>query len=120
MVYSGDANTFRGQAILIRIVVLLLFYCSTIAGELDDQVIEKEPANFCQDWQAELDNEKLVKENPNDKALIKLVALRAGLCYLVGKKIVDFDLAVDLFDAEQHNEAFKRMEEEREDSINGA
>lgn len=105
---------------LIRTALFLMFCSSALAGELDDQVIEKEPVNFCNDWQAQLDNEELVKKNPNDMALIKLVALRAGLCYLIGKKLVDFDLAVDVFDVEQHGEVFKRMEEERKDSKSGA
>ncbi len=97
-----------------RIVLCVLFCSGAVAGELEDRVIrDDEQVNFCLDKQAELNNEKLAIDHPKDKELVKLVALRAGLCYLVGKKIVDFELAVDLFNAEKQAEILRRLQNEQ-------
>ncbi len=70
-------------------------------------------ANICLDPQAAQNNEELARQHPQDETLIKLVAMRAGLCDLLAKKIIDFDFAIDLFNGEHAYGIQKRIEEEQ-------
>jgi hypothetical protein len=69
--------------------------------------------NFCLDPKAAKNNEELARENPQDETLIKLVAMRAGLCDLLEKKIIDLDFAIDLFNGEHAHGIQKRLQEEQ-------
>lgn len=95
--------------------ILLLFIISLPVSAIEDGKVwvEKESQNFCLDKQSAIDNEELAKENPNDQRLVKLVALRAGLCNLIGKGIVDLDFAIDLFNNEYDRQVMKRVQEEQ-------
>jgi hypothetical protein len=72
-----------------------------------------EAKNFCLDPQAAQKNEALARETPRDPILIRLVAMRAGLCDLLAKQIIDLDFAIDLFNAEHANSVQKRLQEEQ-------
>ncbi len=89
---------------LIRL--LLLFLLSTA-------VHAKESENFCLDKQYAKTNEELARKHPNDKIIVKLVALRYGLCDLIEKKIIDLDFAIELFNSEHQKGIYKRIEEEQ-------
>jgi hypothetical protein len=69
--------------------------------------------NFCLDPKAAQNNEQLARETPRDPVLIRLVAMRAGLCDLIAKKIIDLDFAIDLFNAEHAQGVQKRLQEEQ-------
>lgn len=69
--------------------------------------------NFCLDHQAAQKNEALAREAPRDPILIRLVAIRAGLCDLIPKQIIDLDFAIDVFNAEHARSVQKRLEEEQ-------
>jgi hypothetical protein len=69
--------------------------------------------NFCLDPKAARNNEELARKNPQDETLIKLVAMRAGLCDLLARKIIDLDFAIDLFNGEHAHGIQKRIEEEQ-------
>ena len=56
-----------------------------------------ESTNFCLDKQASIDNEAIATRNPDDPRIIRLIALRSGLCDLLDKEIIDLDFAIDLF-----------------------
>ncbi len=60
-----------------------------------------------------IDNEELARKHPDDEIIVKLVALRAGLCDLIEKRIVDLDFAIDLFNAEHSKGGYKQIEEEQ-------
>jgi hypothetical protein len=72
-----------------------------------------EAKNFCLDPKAAQKNEALARETPRDPILIRLVAMRAGLCDLLAKKIIDLDFAIDLFNGEHAHGIQKRIEEEQ-------
>lgn len=72
---------------------------------------EDKPKNFCENQEKATANENLAKQHPTDERLIKLVALRAGLCDLLGKQIIELDLAIDVFEHERTNQMMKRVEE---------
>jgi len=86
----------------LRILLLTIVSLSVHAGKLDDgkPYKEAEPVNFCLNPQDAIDNETLASKHPEDQQLIKLVALRAGLC--------------DLFNFEHKQNIMKRIQEERE------
>lgn len=85
----------------------LLFFLISAA------VHAEESENFCLDEQYANNNEELARKHPNDEIIIKLVALRAGLCDLIEKKIIDLNFAIDLFNAEHQKGIYKRIEEEQ-------
>lgn len=85
------------------IIPLLLFSGPAMAEVEEDHCIDPDKAK---------NNEQLVRNNPNDPILVRLVALRAGLCDLVEKGIVDIEFAIDLFDAEKSKGILKRLEED--------
>jgi len=72
-----------------------------------------ETKNFCLDPQAAQKNEALARETPRDPVLIRLVAMRAGLCDLIAKQVIDLDFAIDLFNAEHAKKKKKRLQEEQ-------
>jgi hypothetical protein len=101
---------------LIRIIFLLVISLPVYAIEDGKVLIEKEPENFCLDKQSAIDNENLARKNADDDLLVKVVALRAGLCDLIDKKIIGLDFAIDLFDNEHSKLIRRRIEEDQ--SIN--
>ncbi len=76
-------------------------------------VQEEETENFCLNKQMAVDNEELARKHSDDEIIVKLVALRAGLCDLIEKGIVDLDFAIHLFNAEHSKGVYKRIEEEQ-------
>jgi len=98
---------------MLRAILLLLISFPVYAIEDGKVWEEKESANFCLDPQNAISNEKLAKEHPNDELLVKIVALRAGLCDLISKEIIDLDFAIDVFNHEYDRTIMKRLEEEQ-------
>lgn len=70
------------------------------------------PDNFCDDPEKAVNNENLAKKHPADERIIKLVALRTGLCDLLKKNIITNEFAIDLFETERQREVIKRLQEE--------
>jgi len=95
---------------------LILVSFSVFAGELDDgkPYEKKETENFCINPQDAIDNETLARNHPNDERVIKLVAIRAGLCELISKEIIDLDFAIDLFNKEHDTNIMERLQEKKE------
>jgi hypothetical protein len=73
----------------------------------------EQSTNFCLDAKAAEKNEALARETPRDPIVIRLVAMRAGLCDLIAKQIIDLDFAIDLFNAEHAHGVQKRLQEEQ-------
>ena len=94
---------------------ILLFFISLPLYAIDDGKPEtdEESQNFCLNKQSAIDNENLARNNPYDDLLIKVVALRAGLCDLIDKEIIDLDFAIDLFNNEYGRAFMKRIQEEQ-------
>jgi len=95
--------------------MLILCCISLPVSAIEDGKVEidEESKNFCLDPQSAIDNENLARRNPNDDELIKIIALRAGLCDLIGKEIIDLDFAIDLFNREYTKLFFKSLQEEQ-------
>lgn len=97
----------------------LLFTLSSAALAVGDEKLwpEHKPENFCTDPDKVQNNESLARKHPRDERLVKLVALRTGLCDLIEKKIIDLDIAIDLFENERQNQVIKRMQEDTKPDI---
>jgi hypothetical protein len=93
---------------LKKILFVMALSFPAWAEEPSDQ-----PTNFCLDPQAAQKNEALARETPRDPILIRLVAMRAGLCDLLAKQIIDLDFAIDLFNAEHAHGVQKRLQEDQ-------
>jgi len=59
--------------------------------------------NFCLDKQAAIDNNAIAARNPTNPKIIKLIAIRTGLCDLLENKIIKLDFAIDLFNQMQES-----------------
>jgi len=59
--------------------------------------------NFCLDKQAAIDNNAISARNPTNPKIIKLIAIRTGLCDLLENKIIKLDFAIDLFNQMQES-----------------
>jgi len=95
-----------------RIILALWIFSSGAFAAGDEKLWpEDKPKNFCLDPSLETKSENLAKEHPEDERLVKLVALRSGLCNLVLKNIVPLNTAIDIFDAEKESEMQKRLQE---------
>lgn len=78
-----------------------------------EETSPEQSTNFCLDAKAAEKNEVLARENPRDPILVRLVAMRSGLCDLIAKKIIELDFAIDLFNAEHAHGVQKRLQEEQ-------
>ena len=98
------------MAFKILLLLILPFQAYAIG---DEKLWPKEgPKNFCLDPEAAKNNEDLARKHPTDERMIKLVALRAGLCQLIEKNIIGLDFAIDLFEYERNNHVLKRLQEQ--------
>ena len=70
-----------------------------------------EPTNFCLDKQASINNDVIAARKPNDPRIIRLVALRTGLCNLLAKRIIDLEFAIDLFNQMQSSSITEQVDE---------
>ena len=92
-----------------KIFTALILFSSMAMAEVEE--------NHCIDSESARENEQLARKNPNDPIVVRLVALRAGLCGLVDKGIIDLELAIDLFNTEKSKSVKKRLEEDVKNNI---
>lgn len=97
----------------MRFKAILLLLIAIPAYAVEDAKLwpENKSKNFCLDQESAAENESIAKKNSTDERLVKLVALRAGLCDLLEKKIIDLNFAIDVFNSEKDNQIIKRMQE---------
>lgn len=69
--------------------------------------------NQCLDPQTAKDNEAVVRRNPMDEEIVRLVALHIGLCDLVDKGIITVKLATSMFNLEKGRGIKDKVIEER-------
>ncbi len=61
----------------------------------------KPGVNYCHEKKAANSVEGLFEKNRKDPLIIKLVALRVGLCTMLDEKKVTLDSAIDIFEDEK-------------------
>ena len=70
--------------------------------------------NYCDDpagWQS---MEGLLQSAPGDELVIKLFALRLGLCQMIKDKKIDAQVGIDLFETERQRAIDRRTLEEQQ------
>ena len=87
--------TVRSLALHRIVVWLLLLSPLTYFAQGD------EAANYCVDEKVAREWQQLLSKYPNDDAIVKLYALRTGLCELVKQNQLALERAIDIFETER-------------------
>jgi len=84
------------------------------AAEPDTQPpsLADNPDNYCHDPKVDAEWSRMLAETPADPIVIKLYALRAGLCGMVDKKLVNLDEAARIWELERVESAVQRFKED--------
>jgi len=98
----------------MKILVLLILLSSIVAAE--EMLPEPKEVNQCLEPQAAKENEALVRDHPKDRVLVRLAAIRVGLCNFVDKGIIDVRTATKIFEVEQVKSVRDRWQEKLESS----
>ena len=75
-------------------ILLAVLFISSVA-------LSAEPVNYCQNESVVQEWEDLLGKYPNDPDIIKLYALRTGLCEMVDGGQLTLDQAIDIFETER-------------------
>jgi len=81
---------------------------------LPSAVVAQEPTNHCHKPEVAAQWEQLLANSPKDPIVIRLYALREGLCRMVDDGLVELDQAIDIFNREHARGVMERMEEDNE------
>jgi hypothetical protein len=73
---------------------------------------QAEEPNYCHDPEVNQQWGKLIEEAPGDDILMRLFALRLGLCQLVDAKQLDLDRATEIFEQARRGAAMERRRED--------
>ena len=68
--------------------------------------------NYCHDANKNESWEKLVKQFPEDTVILRLYALRRGLCAMIDEGTIELEKAIDLFEIEKDRGIRERNVEE--------
>lgn len=68
--------------------------------------------NYCHDANKNESWEKLVKQFPEDTVILRLYALRRGLCAMIDEETIELEKAIDLFEIEKDRGIRERNVEE--------
>ncbi len=70
-------------------------------------------ANYCRDPAVNRQWADMLAKTPDDPLIIKLFALRSGLCILVDQGIIALDQATDIFEQERSEVVTERGQEQQ-------
>ncbi|HYE36767.1 hypothetical protein [Methylocaldum sp.] len=73
---------------------------------------EELPVNYCKDPKITADWEKQLANTPEDPLVIKLYALRVGLCHMVDQGRVKLEEAIRIWDIEHARSVNERLLDE--------
>lgn len=85
---------------------LLLLSCTMLAFSANAT------ENYCHDADKIKNWEKLIRQFPEDTVILKLYALRRGLCAMIDEKTIELEKAIDLFEIEKDRGIRERNVEE--------
>jgi len=81
---------------------------------LPSSVVGDEPANHCHKPEVAAQWEQLLANSPKDPIVVRLYALRKGLCHMIDEGLVDLDQAIDIFNPEHARGVMERLKEDSE------
>ncbi len=69
---------------------------------------DPEPAHFCADPATNREWAELLAQNPEDRIVVRLYALRVGLCTMIDQNLIDVDQAITWFEQERSKAVIER------------
>jgi len=70
-----------------------------------------ETKNYCLDPANKKEFEDLLGKNPSDKGIIRLFAMRQGLCEMIGKQQIPLEIGIDLWAIERQKTMLERTQQ---------
>lgn len=72
----------------------------------------KEGENYCHNPESVSKNKALLGDHPDDPVIIRLIALRDGLCNMIDRKQITVEQGFDIFSDEKNKSIIQRSKEE--------
>ena len=94
---------------LIILILIIFFYNNVFSEQVQSE--SQNPKNYCHQEDKNSDWIKTLQEYPNDPIIIKLFALRKGLCTMIDMKLISLERGIDLFEEERQKLLFERQKE---------
>jgi hypothetical protein len=92
--------------LVILALALAVGPASVTAAEPDPG--DPEPAHFCNDPTANQEWAELLAQNPDDRIVVRLYALRVGLCTMIDQNLIAVDRAITWFEQERERAVIER------------
>lgn len=89
-----------GVVMRVKIMFLVLVFASNVTMANTDKIKKNESVNYCHDAEKIKEWNALMAKFPNDLSIIKMYALRIGLCKAVDDKKISLETAIDVFNKE--------------------
>jgi hypothetical protein len=112
---KGKITAFDFFSLAIMMAALVFFSISanaTSAEETPPSDQKADPDNYCYQQKAWDDIEKLRQEAPNDPLVIRMYAMRKGLCMLIEEGKIPFEQGIEIFELERSRTLIERQQEE--------
>jgi hypothetical protein len=77
-----------------------------------DEKKEEPTKNYCHDQSNKQEYENLLKKFPGDTGVIRLYALRDGLCGMIDAGKLKLEIGIDIFELERSKLVIERTKEE--------
>ncbi len=94
---------------------LLALADKTVTDTTGADKVKKTSINYCQDADKAKEWEGMLLKYPEDLGIIKLYALRVGLCKSVKDRKITLDMAIDVFNIEHEKLLLEWAEQEKRD-----
>ena len=82
----------------------------------DDGKEEQESKNYCHSQENKQQFDQMLSEYPKDQGVVKLYALRVGLCGMIDKGQIDLDTGIDIWELERSKITIERTNDELSES----
>lgn len=95
-----------------KLKILLLLTLPLIAVAEEDGKKAEESKNYCHSAENKQEFEGLLAKHPGDTGIIKLYALRDGLCSMIDAGKVSLDDGIDIWELERSKIVVERTKDE--------
>ncbi len=92
---------------MIKTGLLIVLAVLSLAAVADDKPA---PTNFCHDEVNSTEFDQLLRKHPTDTGIIRLVALRLGLCAMIDRQQISLTTAGDLWALERQKILVERTQ----------
>lgn len=104
---------------MLKTTTAILLLLLSAYASADELAKEENPADdpkmgFCHSKEHNAEWGRLLKKYPEDPAIIKLFALRHGLCQMMEADLIDKDFAISIFEESRQQEIERKQEDEQQ------